>query len=255
MSDPDPPPPPPPPDLAPPPGYASYDSGPSGVGPLRRVGGLAKWIVILLPIFAIGQVVQLAAAPWVVGSAQDLLDERISDDEFLDDYERYNLLGGIAGLATVAMVVLSVIWLFRTMKNHRDLGRSTTWAPGWAIGGWFVPPFVLYIVPLLMLREVWKASDPASPPGDQGWKRSPDNPVIWAWWVLYGIAPILFLVLGVRQQVGMTTGDADDIADAMDDRLPLLIASGVATIAAAVLWVVVVRGITGRHRRLTGEAV
>ncbi len=250
MSDEQLPPPPPPPDLAPPPGYQGY----SGLPSLRHVGGLARWIALLVMVFIVGQVIQLAAAPSVVSSAQDLLDGAQSGDDFLDDFERYNLLGLLAGAATVALVVLSIIWLFRTMKNHRELGRNGTWAPGWAIGGWFVPPFVLYVVPLLVLRETWKASDPSSPPGDEGWKRGPDNPLIWVWWVLYGIAPLVFLVAGVRQQIGMSTGDAEDIADAMDGRLGLLIASGLASIASGVVWVLVVRGITERHRRLTGEA-
>ena len=66
--------------------------------------------------------------------------------------------------ASIALVVLSIIWLYRVPPNHRALGRALTWAPGWAIGGWFLPP-LLYVIPLLVLREAWKAADPAVPPG------------------------------------------------------------------------------------------
>ena len=57
-----------------------------------------------------------------------------------------------------------MIWMFKMAKNVRALGRQgLRYAPGWAIGGWFVPPCVLYVVPWLMFRELWKASDPEPP--------------------------------------------------------------------------------------------
>ena len=56
-----------------------------------------------------------------------------------------------------------MIWMYRMAANHRALQRNGTWAPGWAIGGWFLPPGGLYIIPFLMFRELWKASDPNGP--------------------------------------------------------------------------------------------
>ena len=73
-----------------------------------------------------------------------------------------------------------MIWLFRIAKNHQALGRRLTWAPGWAIGGWFLPPIV-YVIPTLMLRESWKAADPEVPAGDERWKSSSDSPLLWIW--------------------------------------------------------------------------
>ena len=98
--------------------------------------------------------------------------------------------------ATIAIVVLSIIWLYRVVSNHRAIGRDTRWGPGWAIGGWFVPPIVVYAVPMLVLRESWQAADPAVPPGDDRWRRNPVNPLVYVWWVLYGLVPIIFLVAG-----------------------------------------------------------
>lgn len=255
MSEPgsEPPPPPPPPDLAPPPGYAAYQSGPASSAPLKRVGGLARSIVILLGVFAVGTLIQLVATPGFVSSAQDLVAGDISEDQFLDDFNRFNLLGLLAVVAQLALIVLTMIWLFRLAKNHVALGRRVTWVPGWAIGGWFLPP-ILYVIPTLMLRESWKAADPDVPPGDERWKSSPDTPLLWAWVVLYIVAPIVFLLVGLRQQFGTMSGDTIDIADAYDDRLGLRLAQGVVVLAATVVWALFVRALTDRHVRLTGES-
>ena len=90
-----------------------------------------------------------------------------------------------------------MIWLYRIVANHRAIGRQLTWAPGWAIGGWFLPPFVLYIIPMLMLSESWKATDPEVPPGDDRWRQNSVSPLVYVWWVLYGLVPIVFIIQGV----------------------------------------------------------
>ena len=255
MSDPgsEPPPPPPPPDLAPPPGYAAYQAGPASTAPLKRLGRLCRAILVLLGVFAVGTLIQLVATPGLVSSAQDRTAGTISDDQFLDDFNRFNVLGLLAVVSQLALIVLTIIWLFRLAKNHVSLGRRVTWVPGWAIGGWFLPP-ILYVIPTLMLRESWKAADPGVPPGDDRWKSSKDTPLLWAWVVLYIVAPIVFLLVGLRQQFGTMSGDAIDIADAYDDRLGLRLAQGVVVLAATAVWALFVRALTDRHVRLTGEA-
>ena len=95
------------------------------------------------------------------------------------------------------MFVVTVIWMYRIATNVRAFQRDTLWSPLFAIFGWMLPPFVLYIIPFLVLRELWKASDPTDVNDTESWRGSADNPFIWAWLVLYGIAPIFLLaVLG-----------------------------------------------------------
>ena len=105
-----------------------------------------------------------------------------------------------------------MVWMFRIAKNHQGLGRRLTWGPGWAIGGWFLPPLV-YVIPFLMVRESWKAADPDVPPGDTRWKSGGDSPLVWIWGVLYIVVPIVFFVVGLRQQFGAMSNDAEDLAD------------------------------------------
>lgn len=255
MSDPgSPPPPPPPPNLAPPPGYAGYTPSLGAAVPLRRVTTLRTAILVLLAVYAVGSIITIAATPTVVNAAEDFLDGTLTEDEFLERLAVNAIAGLLTVGATIAIVVLSIIWLYRIVANHRAIDRRTTWAPGWAIGGWFVPPLVLYVVPMLVLRESWKAADPSVPPGDDRWRNSSENPMIYVWWVLYGLAPIIFIAAGVTFQVGSFSQDADELADSLRDGQGFTIAQGLVGVLSAIAWALVVRGLTARHTELTGEA-
>ncbi len=247
-----PPPPPPPPNLSPPPGYAAYQSTYSDAVPLKRVGGLYKTILVLAGVYVVGSIIILAVTPSAVDSAKDFLNDRITEDDFTDDYAAYGLAGAFVGIAQLALAVVVMIWLYRVAKNHRLLGRRTTWAPLWAIFGWFLPP-LLFIIPLLMLRETWKASEPTAPAGDDRWKQTGESPLVWIWWVLFGLAPTVLQLIGIGQWRAMTN-DNRDIADAIDDRLGLLLIQGVIAIAGVIAWALLARAITARHTALTGEA-
>lgn len=248
-------PPPPPPGLTPPPNAVGYEGGAYSSVRLERTGGLARWITILLAVSAITSLVSAALTPAITDNARDFLDGAKSDDDFTAANLSLSVPTFIGGAVGLALVVLSIIWLHRVVRNHRAIGRGLRWSPGWAIGGWFLPPLVLYIIPLLVLRENWKASDPESPVGDDSrWRASADPPVLWVWWVLYGLAPIVFIVLGTSVGFGGGFGgDIDDIAENIVDSSGITIGQQVVNVLAAVAWALVVRGLTARHRRLTGE--
>lgn len=247
-----PPPPPPPADLAPPPGYTAYSQNLSSSLPLKSVGGLGKAILVLLVVFVIGTIIQIAGIPGVVDSSQDFIDRSIDDDQFRDDIAQYQLMGTLGGLAQLALIVLSVIWLYRIVKNHVSIGRQVTWKPWAAIAGWVLPP-LLFVIPLLLLREHWKAADPAVPPGDDRWKRNADNPLVWVWFVVYSLVPIVLGVLGADQQLRSLGASLDDLADLYVDSQGVLIAQSVVGIVSGVVWGLLVRQFTQRHTALTGE--
>ena len=251
-----PPPPPPPPNLTPPPGYAAYAPTFGSAVPLRRLGGLRTAIVVLLAVYAVAAAIAIAVLPAMVDAADQFLADEISEDEYLEKLGPFVITSLLTGVATVAIFVLSIIWLFRIVSNHRSIGRRTSWSPGWAIGSWFVPPLIVYAVPMLVLRESWKASDPAVSPGDDGWRQSAVNPIVYVWWALYGLAPIVFLVAGVTIQAGtFGSQDTEDLAEFLRDRVGFSIAQSAIGILAAIAWALLVRGLSARHTMLTGEAV
>ena len=143
---------------------------------LKRVNGLTTWIVVLTAIVGVVGVASTLVSRLAVDEARDFLADRIDEDDFLEAYAPSLLLGFVQGAAMIALVVLTMVWMYRVASNHRALQRNGTWAPGWAIGGWFLPPGALYIIPYLMFRELWKASDPAVPAGDQRWKENRVSP-------------------------------------------------------------------------------
>jgi hypothetical protein len=209
--------------------------------------------MVLTAVTGLGAALSVAVAPAASDRATDFLNGEISEDQFLDDYGPTLLAQALQGVGQIAAAILTIIWMFRVASNVRAFGRATTFAPLFAIFGWVLPP-MLVIIPFLMLRELWKASDPDAPYDATGWKSSSDNPWIWWWFLAYGIVPTVLFVVSIDTLFGGGFGnDTEDIAEALQDFGALNVIGGISTVIAAVLWIVVVRQLTARHMRLTDE--
>jgi len=222
---------------------------------LKRVQGLTTWMMVLTAIVGAVGLLSTGLTLLARDEARDFLAGRITEDDFVEAYTPALLLGFVQVPAMVALVVLTMIWMHRLASNHRALHRDGTWSPGWAIGGWFLPPLILYIIPYLMFRELWKASDPDVPAGDTRWKANPVSAVVTLWWLAYGIAPSVFVIAQGSEGIsGTFSGDMESLAETIDDRLALSFASSVILALGAVLYIVMVRQLSRRHRQLTGES-
>jgi hypothetical protein len=244
MSDTPPPPqfPSPPPPSAPP-GYAAYEPTNWGAG-LSRVRGLYLAISGLLAVFGLGTLASIFLSSNAQDAARDFVAGRIDEDAFEDEVA--GSLGGgfLLIVAQIALVVVSVIWLYRVVRNVSALGRRGTWGPGWAIAGWLLPPF-LFVIPLLVLREAWTRS--LTDPRDD-----PRRDVLLAvWFVLYSGVSVGSLAMQVRQ--ASAGDDAVELAQFAIDTQGLSTALAVVALGAVVAWYLVVRGLTRRHVALTGE--
>ncbi len=239
----------------PPPGYVAYGSSPTPLTSLRRVRGLSVALMSLTAVAAIATVVSTILTAAVAEDARKFLDGELSDDEFQSAIGPVNAVQLITGLATMAAFVVTVIWMYRIATNVRAYQRDTMWSPLFSIFGWMLPPFVLYIIPFLVLRELWKASDPTDVNDTESWRGTADNPFIWAWLVLYGIAPIFLLVFSVGSFLdgGLASGSLESLAESLDEFGVFAVVSAAVTVAAAVVWIILVRQLTARHVRLTSE--
>lgn len=246
------PPPPPPPNLAPPPGYVAYGNAPVPTERVRRIKGLSTAILVLVGIAGAASLIGAVLAPGAADSAQDFLNGQIDEDEFAESIAGLTFAQIIGGLTTLAAMVVVMIWMYRIAANLRAHGMKTTWHPLWAVFGWMVPPFALYVVPMLMLRELWSQSahDPVAPPGGQ---RSGENVALWIWFLLFGIVPAILFVVQFSTFSGFAGTDMESVAENIDDAGGLSLLSGLATAGAAAAWVVFARQLTDRHRRLTNE--
>jgi hypothetical protein len=220
------------------------------------VGGLAIPIVVSVSIAAITGLVGAFLSSSIATDASDFLAGSISQSEFEDALVPLNSVQLLGSVATLATGVLTIIWAFRIAQNVRAFGRATTWSPLFAIFGWFLPPLVLYVIPFLVLRELWKASEPTAVDGSESWKRTPDNPVLWAWFVLFGLLPaVLFAVqIGSFAAGGMPTGDIESVAESLDDFGAIGWVTAVLNVGAAAAWISFVRKLTRRHTQLTNES-
>ena len=213
-------------------------------------------IVVSTSIVAIGTLISAFLSAGIATEAADFLAGSIEQSEFEDALVPLNSVQLLVSVATLTSGILTIIWMFRIANNVRAFGRATTWSPPFAIFGWFLPPLILYIIPFLVLRELWKASEPTAVDGTDSWKRTPDNPLLWAWLVLFGLLPaVLFAIqIGSFATGGVPTGDVEAVAESLDEFGVVGWLTAILNVAAAVVWVRFVRQLTQRHKRLTNES-
>jgi hypothetical protein len=218
------------------------------------VRGLAKAIIVMTTVVAVATVLTGVLQWSISADAEDFLDGRLPEDDFRDALGPLSTVQLLAGLATLATGILTMIWMYRLASNVRTLGRRTTWNPLFAVFGWFLPPLVLYIIPFLMLRELWKASDDDPQPPD-GWRKSGENPALWAWFALFGIIPtvLVFAQASNLATDGLPNTDLEAVADSLDGFGAGAALVTLVSVIAAVCWILVVRQLTDRHTELTRE--
>lgn len=238
--------------MTPPPGYVGY-GGPGDVSGFQNIKGVSKALVVLLWIYLPLQVLTILGQVRINRKARDFLAGRISESDFKDALNRN--FGSAVGALIIPIAVLTMIWMFRMSANIRRYGRpSQTWAPGWAIGGWFLPPFGIYAIPWLMFRELWKGSDPAVPQYDPNWKRGTVNPMIDLWWVVYGLLPLAGFVSAAGVGQALRTGTNRSVAERLRDLGWLNVVLALVGMVATVVYLAVVRALSERHARFTREA-
>jgi len=242
-------PPPPPPNMAPPPGYVPYGASTQGAyATFQRIGGLAKWLkivlIVLIPVLLWTTINSFS----VRSEAKDFIANRTTEKEFKDKLAASAGIGVLSFVVLVAVAVLTIIWMFRIAKNLQAMNRVATWKPGWAIAGWFVPPLVLYVVPFLMFRDLWKGSDPDTM---HDWRTNRVAPIVTIWWILFGLVPLVTITatFSTFSLNNSTSKQANDLVD----RFGVSIAASLAQIAAALCFLVLVRQLTARHQQVTYE--
>lgn len=262
------PPPPPGAPIPPPPGPTGYPAPPPAhpeqgfVGQyhhgFERIGGNARSITILLGIYAALQILGIPVQFAVRSKARDYLAGTISADTFKEAINPLNALNALQSGATIAIAIITMIWMRRMIRNHRLLGRPySTWGPGWAIGGWFLPPGAVYAIPWLIFKELWRGSDPANVPNDPSWKQRPVAPIVHVWWICYGFLPLVSGVVGAGFTFSSLNGLADEsntqrLAEIHTDLFAVQLITSAVMLVAVVVYGKLVRDLTRRQQALTG---
>jgi hypothetical protein len=224
-------------------GYAA----PAQVKPLK---GLATAISVLLAITGLAAVwaaVALFHRASVVSDFTGLAGVSIQDIKDADSQVSGSV--GLFQFGLLATGIVWIIWQFRFAKNAQALRGNYGLAPGWAIGGWFIP-FGNLVLPQLQLFQAAKASSPDLPPGQPATAGTAPASVL-AWWVAYDLAGALFAIGQLtRPDKNSFNFDLDKFVRA--DRLSGF--SCLVYVVAAVIAILMVRALTDRQARAAASA-
>lgn len=250
-------PPPPPPNMGPPPGYVAYGGYGAVQGTFKKIEGITKWLVVILIGTLVVQLISLLVQFTLRDSAQDLINNSISTADFDDKLGLYLGIALLAGAVSIAQAVLLIIWTFRMAKNHLVLGRQPqAFSAGATIAVNILGGCTLGILNFFMWRELWKASDPETAPGDPSWKQRVVTPLIGIYLGLSLAGIAAAISLGISGSFGpvRTTGSSSDLAENINDRLGYVALSGILSLAAAAVFIMFVRQLAARHMQATRES-
>ncbi len=139
---------------------------------LLMATGLVAWVAVGFDIADIRLLGRQAA-----GEAIESLDKRA-----------HGLTGVILFTAQTVLLAGTVfffmLWTYAARGNLRALGvRRLDYTTAWSVTGWWIPG-LNFVRPYQVLREIWKASDPATSDRFE-WKRAPTPPILVFWWIAF----------------------------------------------------------------------
>ena len=202
---------------------------------------LVVWLTVA---FGLTMVVSVIAA--FSNFAQITLIGRMLSGDFtfaeVDANDTRQLVIAWIQLALYALTaMLFLLWVYRAHRNLPRMGANDpTYSPGWAVGWWFVP-IANYWMPLLVMSEIWRGSDPAYTDSSRSWRSAPVAPQLGIWWALWALGGMFGGILLFVSLRGVNTLE----------NLRLLtvgvLVSDLLTLGAAVLAIWIVRAIDARQ--------
>lgn len=123
---------------------------PTFVDPFAKVRSLGGTLVVLLGIRAAMRVLNYVTFRVAV-PAGPITAEQGDTLRMLD----LGLLG-LENLVTLVAMITFLVWIYRVFVAIRNTGGSTSWSPGTAVGGWFIP-LANAILPWLTVRDALKS--------------------------------------------------------------------------------------------------
>jgi len=139
--------------------------GPAWARPYAAPEGRSAAAVALLALAGAG------LALFLIGESLDLIAALAGPGSAVEAAAVVVLLLGVivfvAGFVGAAIAV--PMWMHRAFRNLPALGeRGLRWSPGWAAGGWFIP-FANFVIPYLVMRELWSSSGDGQPLPQRWW--------------------------------------------------------------------------------------
>ncbi len=147
----------------------------------------------------------------------------------------------LEGLLRILSIVFFLIWEYRSFNNLSALkARNLEFSPGWSVGWWFIP-FANLVKPFQAIRELWNESDPDFDEEAVFHYAGGGTPeVVGFWWAT-------FLISGIINNI---SNKMTDSAGNISDYFPVvMIVAGIFQMAAAILIIYIVKGVTKRQEQ------
>lgn len=127
---------------------------------------------------------------------------------------------------------LGLKWIYRVNRNAHSFVRGLSNTPPWAVGWFFVPIAALW-KPYEAMGEVWQASE-----RPQRWRTAPKPSFLGWWWAAWLVSSIVGNISGLMARY---IEDVRSLA-------PIMIIGAALSVAADVLFIRVVKGLSSLQR-------
>lgn len=206
------------------------------VPPYVSAQPIARWLAALL--------VATGLAAWIAVGF-DLADIQLlgreADGESIESLDkRAHGLTAVV-LFTVQTVLLAgtvfffMLWTYAARSNLRALGaRRLDYRTAWSVTGWWIPG-LNFVRPYQVLREIWKASDPAIADRFE-WKLAPTPRILVLWWITF-VGFLSFEIVSLA----MSMGASGVLVKFQLARVTSILADTCGAISASLAWFVVTK--------------
>ena len=166
----------------------------------------------------------------------------ISEAEFHDFFVRSSSIGMI--VAGLSFFISLLVWVYKASKNSHGFGsQGMRYSPSMAVC-WFFVPVANLVMPVLVLREIFKVSQ-----NPMEWREQKSTILLIAWGVVHACNWLMVhLVRSMDQQKGLET-----IADLKSFTLLKIVGLAGVVIYVILSWVIV-KKITNNQRQLVNLA-
>jgi hypothetical protein len=216
-------------------------TGPTRLRAFRPIDSLGRAVVILLGIDIVGDLANIIVTFVEMRLLQRFRrGEPVSVTEVVRAIDRSAAVGLVILVVFVVSGIVWLVWQHRAQANLHAAGvQRLRFTPGWAVGWWFVP-FANLVKPFQTVRELWKASDPAT----HDRLEAKTWPVVGWWWGGY----LAFNVLDAIASAYF--GDESATVDPLITGDQVSIVGDILSIVTAILAIMIVRSIVERQSRL-----
>ncbi len=149
---------------------------------------------------------------------------------------------------SLACVVVFCVWIYRAYKNLKAFRLGALeHSPGMAPGSFFIPVANL-VLPYLIMKEIWRGSDPSYPPLDADpFEEARTTAMLLPWW-------LLFLTRGLAGWTSIVVSFSERSLAALNVSTIALLVSCTASLVSALLALFLVLG-TGRRQAALSSAL